>query len=110
MQQNFDYYIEKVGVAETSKQCFKEITEEGLLTPRYREYIDALWCKGFPCTDSEIAFALGKGDPNYVRPRRFELENDLGIVMECTPRQCGVSGRMAKTFWFTSKGLGLVSP
>lgn len=100
----------KDGVAPTSKQCYKELVDEGVLAGRYREYLDALWSKQMPCTDQEITFALGKSDPNYVRPRRFELENEYGLIMECPPRCCGVSGRMAKTFWFTSTGLGLVSP
>jgi hypothetical protein len=102
--------IKTEGVAETSKQCLRELKDEGVLAARYKEYLDALWSRGVPSTDSEVAFSVGRLDPNYFRQRRFELENKLGLVCECNARICGVSGRMAKTFWFTSEGLGLVSP
>jgi hypothetical protein len=111
VQRNFDdmfEVFEQKQVADTSKQCFKELRDEGVLASRHREYLDALWSRGVPSTDSEVAFSTGHLDPNYFRPRRYELENKLGLVVECNSRQCSVSGRVAKTFWFTEEGLRLV--
>jgi len=112
MQRTFDDIFEEIGVvnkkniAETSRQCYVELMSEGIAN-RYQEYLDALWDRGVPSTDSEVAFSVGKLDPNYFRPRRFELEQK-GIVSRCSARRCSVSGRMALTFWFTEKGLNLV--
>jgi hypothetical protein len=113
VQRNFDDIIwfesrSKKEVTDTSKQCYKELKDEDVLASRHREYLDALWSRGVPSTDSEVAFSTGHLDPNYFRPRRYELENKLGLVVECNPRACSVSGRVAKTFWFTVEGLKLV--
>gem|GEM_PF-3465606 len=43
-------------------------------------------------TDQEIKVHLGFNDPNKVRPRRKELL-DLGLIVDCGTRLCGVTGR-----------------
>jgi hypothetical protein len=94
-------------VQETSKQALRELTKE-TISQRYQEYMDALWDIQQPSTDVEVSSHSGHPDPNYFRPRRFELENHHFLIMECNTRQCSVTHRMAKTFWFTDKGLELV--
>jgi hypothetical protein len=94
-------------VTETSKQALKELTKE-TISQRYQEYMNALWDMGHPSTDVEVSSHSGHPDPNYFRPRRFELENFHRLIFECKTRQCSVTKRMAKTFWFTDKGLEMV--
>jgi hypothetical protein len=45
-------------------------------------------------TDREVADYLGKDDPNYVRPRRFELVR-AGLLKENPKRTCKVTGKTA---------------
>lgn len=47
------------------------------------------------CTDYEVARFLNKGDPNYVRPRRYELVNKFKMVGFKTKRICKVTGKIA---------------
>jgi hypothetical protein len=98
----FDY-----GVAETSKQSLSEMPKE-TIAHRYQEYLDALWDMQQPSTDFEVCQYMGHSDPNYFRPRRWELENKLYLICECNPRPDKYTGKTAKTFWFTDKGLELV--
>jgi hypothetical protein len=102
----FDYETQS-NVQETSKQSLSEMSKE-TIAHRYQEYLDALWDMQQPSTDVEVSNHAGHPDPNYFRPRRFELENYHFLIMECNTRQCSVTYRMAKTFWFTSEGLKLV--
>ncbi|MHA1302319.1 MAG: hypothetical protein ACTSPI_01270 [Candidatus Heimdallarchaeaceae archaeon] len=44
------------------------------------------------CTDSEITSHLIKQDPNYVRPRRWELVNKLKFVAFSQQRKCKITG------------------
>ena len=93
-------------VQETSKQAFKELGEKK--RTRCQEYIDTLWKMQKPSTDYEVSRYAGHSDPNYFRPRRYELQNGQGMIMECIKRPCSVTGKLAKTFWFTSDGLRLI--
>ena len=102
----FDYSNES-NVQETSKQALQELTKETIAN-RYKEYLDALWDMQRPSTDVEVSHHAGHPDPNYFRPRRFELENVHNLIMEIKARQCSITGHMAKTFWFTSEGLMFV--
>jgi hypothetical protein len=92
---------------QTSISCYKNLDAD-MIGECYREYISALWKLGRPSTDLEVTWAGGYTDPNKIRPRRFELEHNYGVVMECTSRVCNISGKQAKTFWFTGRGLGLL--
>lgn len=44
------------------------------------------------CTDSEIMSHLIKQDPNYVRPRRYELVNKFKFVAFSQQRKCKITG------------------
>jgi hypothetical protein len=46
-------------------------------------------------TDYEIAKFLSKDDPNYVRPRRYELLNKFKIIELSQKRNCLVTGKNA---------------
>jgi hypothetical protein len=94
-------------VTETSKQSLRELPKE-TIAHRYQEYLNALWDMQQPSTDFEVCQYMGHADPNYFRPRRFELENFHRLIFECKTRQCSVTKHMAKTFWFTDKGLEMV--
>ena len=54
-------------------------------------------------TDSEIMSHLTKVDPNYVRPRRFELVNQLKVVGFSQKRRCKVTGETCMA-WKILKG------
>ena len=45
-------------------------------------------------TDSELTHLLNHRDPNYVRPRRYELEKS-GFIRATGKRECAVTGRKA---------------
>jgi hypothetical protein len=62
----------------------------------YNAIIELANTVAFP-TDREIAKSLGKGDPNFVRPRRFELMK-LGLIVEAGKRPCLVSKKKALTW------------
>lgn len=110
MQRVLFDYDSNSNVTETSKQALRELPKETIAHRyhRYQEYLDALWDMQQPSTDVEVSQHAGHPDPNYFRPRRFELENHHFLIMECKTRQCSVTGKQAKTFWFTDKGLELV--
>ena len=67
--------------------------------------MDALWDMNQPSTDVEVSQHSGHPDPNYFRPRRWELENKLNLIIECNARPDKYTHKTAKTFWFTDKGL-----
>jgi len=56
-----------------------------------------LYEKGGTPTDREIAQHLRVSDPNFVRPRRFELMK-LGVIVESEKRICLVSNKKALTW------------
>lgn len=68
------------------------------LSDRHKKVLDALkdLCKTQEdATDQEIKVALGAGDPNYVRPRRYELVNIYKAISFSTKRHCKVTGKVA---------------
>lgn len=104
----FDYEDKyKTNVQETSKLALKELGDDKI-AHRYQEYLNALWTMQQPSTDVEVSHHAGHPDPNYFRPRRFELENKYFLIMECNKRPCSITGKLAKTFWFTSEGLKFI--
>lgn len=78
-------------IQQTSKEAFKDIQPK--VKTRHTEILNALESLG-EATDSEIAFFLGKEDPNYVRPRRWELVNELKLVCYSRKRTCRISRKM----------------
>lgn len=49
-------------------------------------------------TDAELTHFLGKEDPNFVRPRRYELEHELGLIIRSGKKVCSITGRTALTW------------
>lgn len=81
---------------ETSLEAYEEIKSK--ISERHREILNALkeiQEKGEDATDYEIAIYLGKSDPNYVRPRRYELVNKLKLVGFSQKRRCKITGKKA---------------
>jgi hypothetical protein len=81
---------------QTSLQAFEEIKIK--LGGRQQQVLQALKHfnnKGEDATDYELAVYLGQSDPNYVRPRRYELVNKFKLVGFSQKRVCSVSGKMA---------------
>jgi hypothetical protein len=68
-------------VEETSLEAFEQIKEK--IGERQQQILQALKyfnAKGEDATDYELAVYLGQQDPNYVRPRRYELVNKFKLV------------------------------
>jgi len=83
-------------IQETSREAFKDIQES--LGERQILVLNALkrLCQMYgSATDREIAFHLSKGDPNFVRPRRFELVNKYKLVGFAIKRPCRITGKTA---------------
>jgi len=89
--------VASLSVRQTSLLSYHNMRE--CLGDRQLEYCEALAELGHPATDLEVSRFFGVGDPNYFRPRRFELMR-LGVVVEVGKRVCGVSGRLACVWWF----------
>ena len=64
-------------IQQTSIEAFEDIKPK--ISQRHTEILKALEFLGL-ATDYEIAKYLGKEDPNYVRPKRWELVNKLKLV------------------------------
>ena|SRR3990167_3568381 len=85
-------------IRETSTKSYNEERQKGL-TDRHDEILNILRTFG-SMTDFEIAAALGKTDPNYVRPRRFELCSpayDFLVEQDFTykngKKKCAITGK-----------------
>ncbi len=81
-------------VEETSLQAHKEINSE--IGKRHELILRALkeLCKNNgDATDSEITRYLGKWDPNFTRPRRYELVNKFRLVGYSRTRMCRITGK-----------------
>ena len=88
-----------MSIQETSRESFAEEKEKGL-SVRQHLVFNVLQEKG-PCTDREIADYLGQTDPNFVRPRRFELVKS-GAVSWTNKRKCRITGKTS-IVWSVSK-------
>lgn len=93
-------------VRETSAEAHRDMASSGKMCDRQREVMNALAIinssVALDATDSEIARALGHSDPNYVRPRRFELV-EKGLVVASRKRRCLVTGRTCIA-WSVGRG------
>jgi hypothetical protein len=68
-------------ISETSLESYEQIKPH--LGRREEEVLGALRDfnrEGKDATDYELAVYLGQSDPNYVRPRRYELVNKFKLV------------------------------
>lgn len=81
---------------QTSILSFKQLLAEELIGKRQKEVYNAIDRLYYP-TDREITQYLGREDPNYVRPRRKELEK-MGLIFSKGKRKCHVSGRLSHTW------------
>jgi len=79
---------------DTSLKAYRQLTDLGV---KQREVYFVIKHASVPVTDREITVALGYGDPNKVRPRRFELARQ-GWIVEAGRRRCSVSGKLAITW------------
>jgi len=84
-------------IRQTSLWSYQEIKPK--ISERQQQILDVLVENGEQTglTDQEITGKLGKSDPNYVRPRRFELYK-LGIVIDYCKRVCKITGKIS-TEW-----------
>ena len=83
---------------ETSLQNFSNPNFQRKLGCRQLEIyraIDELCKIQGDCTDYEVTKYLNKQDPNYVRPRRYELVNKYKMVGYKRKRTCNVTGKVA---------------
>ena len=78
-----------MSVEQTSMLSWVEL--QPALGKRQDEVYFALQTLGI-ATDWEITKALGRNDPNYVRPRRKELY-DLGLIRAVGKRPCTITKR-----------------
>lgn len=81
---------------ETSLKAFEEIKDK--LGERQKIILQALkelTLDYGDATDYEIAYHLFKQDPNYVRPRRYELVNKFKLVGFSQKRTCRITGKTA---------------
>ena len=87
-------------VQKTSVEAYYSINNLG---KRQREVLECI--KNFPNrTDQELTSLLKKTDPNYVRPRRFELEK-LKLIGAHETRECMITHKKAWTWKITEKGI-----
>lgn len=105
----------KGGVRNTSLEAYIElISDPDSLNERYQDILVAFHERGKPSTDREIARHLVKGDPNFVRPRRFELADKSQkyfykpLLEYVSKRECEVSGKTAIVWGLTDVGRKLV--
>ena len=100
-------------VRDTSVEAYREILSE--ISKRHKEYILTLLDIGEKSTDFEVSVHAMHGDPNYFRPRRYELAGfgntpeHPAIVKECGKRQCKITGRTVYTWYFTEYGLKIAT-
>jgi hypothetical protein len=85
-------------------ETFNWLREEGILGDRQLEVFDIIVKQPF-LTDREITRALEKEDPNYVRPRRRELEQ-LNIIKESGKKICTITRRKV-CIWEINKEITL---
>lgn len=83
----------------TSTQSMKEEKHKGVGL-RQAIILNVIRTYG-PATDKEIALRLNVPDPNYVRPRRFELV-EAGLVEAYGKRKCSVTGKTSIA-WIASR-------
>ena len=83
-------------ISETSQESYEQIKPK--LGSREQEVFEALKYlnrEGRDATDYELTIYLEQKDPNYVRPRRYDLVNKHKLVGFSQKRTCSVTGKMA---------------
>lgn len=85
-------------IRQTSLEAYEDIMKK--LGQRQKLVYDAIvkLSKNGPYpTDREIAQELKAQDPNFVRPRRYELMK-MGYIVEQEKRKCHITGKKALTW------------
>lgn len=104
-------------VADTSIEAYYHLISEDEINNRQIEYIQALFRIGHPATDLEVSRYAGHSDPNYFRPRRYEVagfDNRFLIfkahplVKQVDSRPCKISKKRAKIWKLTDLGERIV--
>lgn len=88
----------------TSLEAYRYIKHKAIPTigDRQQLVLDVIRASKVPLTDLEIANKLRFGDPNHVRPRRYELV-EMGVIEKAGKRPCTISGRKAFTWRITPR-------
>ena len=78
---------------QTSRDCFTQIKEEGLLSKmRFKVYEAIL--KNAPCTSAEVLSTLLSKNSAITSSRaRFTELRELGVIYEVQNRKCNITGR-----------------
>ena len=76
-------------IQDTTLLSFMQLNDIGAIGERQLLIYDMLSQLG-QATDWEITKALGKNDPNFVRPRRKELY-DKGLIRAVAKRECSIT-------------------
>jgi len=89
-------------IRDTSRESYHELLRHPYeINGRQLEYLQTLKELGHAASDQEVTAFAGHKDPNYFRPRRFELV-EQGLIGECSnKRHCTISGRLVHIYWFT---------
>ena len=98
MEQRLTEWTEKVGVRDTSRQAFKDITRE--LGLKQKEVYKALCAHPMAC-NAELAYDLG-WPINTVTPRCKELRDDMGIVSDVGTKTYKPTGRSVHCYVATA--------
>lgn len=88
-------------IQDTSLLSFMELNDIGTLGERQLLVYDTIILLG-QATDWEITKALGRNDPNFVRPRRKELY-DKGLVRAVAKRECSVTHKTVLSWEIVKK-------
>lgn len=86
-------------IAETSIEAYKKILPK--VADRCLIILKAMRQMLMPygdVTDQEIKEFLRKEDPNYVRPRRYDLVNKYKLVGFSSKRECSVTGMTCRAW------------
>lgn len=93
-------------IRDTSLESFDDIQDK--ISKRQMEYMELLYEIGYPSSDYEVTVQGGYDDPNYFRPRRYELMK-YGFIIENGKRPCKITNKTVCVWWFTNDGLKLLN-
>lgn len=81
---------------ETSREAYRSITIEGITARQKREIVHCLriYQNNGPMTASEI----GRHLKISAHKRLREMANNDGLIRECEPRRCNITGKRAITW------------
>jgi hypothetical protein len=95
-------------VADTSREAYRDLMSHPYeVSGRQLEYLETLIQLDIPSTDQEVSKHAGHKDPNYFRPRRYELAGlderfpefvKQPFVIQVGKRKCKITGRTAKVW------------